>query len=293
MPTHVELGTVWIDVSVSESHSLSAEVSEHPVESGTDVTDNIRPTPRTIRVEGLVTNYPIEEPLSHIGTARASRAGYQINAAPNTLPRVPPNSIEIEGEPTTYGLNRAPGFGQALALASGITGALGLPRQLPRRKYAAEQNNLDRSASRGWQVSALTFTEDFDRVRAVYDALCQIVDAAQPVQLVTGLEVYDTVALSDLSFERSGDIGRNTLKFSASCKVMRTVAAQSVPVPAEQRGKPGVSRGKQTTTVTPPATLSDAAKAQLRASLIEKAKLLGPDAFAGLLGSIGFGGGGG
>jgi hypothetical protein len=291
MPTHVEIGTIWIDVSVSETHSLSAEVSEHPVETGPDVTDNIRPTPRTIRIDGLVTNYPIEEPLSHIGSARASRAGYQISAAPGNLPRVPPYTVEIEGEPTSYGLNRIPGFGQALALASNLTGALGLPTQLPRRKYAAEQINVDGRASRGWQVSALTFTEDFDRVRAVYDALCQIVDAAQPVQLVTGLEVYDTVALSDLSFERSGEIGRNTLKFSASCKVMRTVAAQTVPVPAEERGKPAASRGKQTTTETDPAKLSDSAKAQLRASLIEKAKLLGPDAFKGLLSGLpGFGG---
>lgn len=282
MPTHVEIGTVWIDVSVSETHSLSAEVSEHPVEVGQDVTDNIRPTPRTIRIEGLVTNYPIEEPLSHIGSARATKAGYAINAAPGTLPRVPPSSIQIEGEPTTYGLDRIPGFGQGLALASALTGAIGLPTQLPRRQYAAEQTNVDTRAFTTWQVQALTFTEDFDRVRAVYDALCQIVDAAQPVQLVTGLEVYDTVALSDLSFERSGDVGRNTLKFSASCKVLRTVAAETVPVPKEQRGNPASSRGKQTTAETDPNSLSDAAKAQLKASLIEKIKLLGKDAFKGL-----------
>ena len=48
-----------LDVAVSESHVLGSEVSEHPVESGSDVTDNVRTTPVVLTIEGIVSNTPI------------------------------------------------------------------------------------------------------------------------------------------------------------------------------------------------------------------------------------------
>jgi hypothetical protein len=70
MPANLTIGTIWIDVSISETHGLTAEVSSHPVEQGPDVADNIRPAPRTIQIDGLVTNHPTETPLSHAGSAQ-------------------------------------------------------------------------------------------------------------------------------------------------------------------------------------------------------------------------------
>lgn len=48
-----------IDVSLSEEHSFESEVTEYPVEKGADITDNIRPKPIQITMEGLVSNTPI------------------------------------------------------------------------------------------------------------------------------------------------------------------------------------------------------------------------------------------
>jgi len=274
MPANLTIGPIWIDVSISEKHGLTAEVSDHPVERGTNIVDHIRPTPRTVQIEGLVTNHPTEQPLSHAGGARALEGGGDLTIDVATIPgrRVPPMTFELLGEPTDYGLGFIPGSGQATALAGAITGALGLEVNRPRRRYAAEQHHVDTSGRTFFAVNALTFSEEFDRVGAVYAALVQVVNDAQPVRLVTGLDIYDSVALTDLSFDRSAEIGPNVLRFSATCTVLRVVSAQTVraPVPTEHRGKPAQSRGKQQTTPTEPAKLPTAAQAQLHTSFVDR-----------------------
>jgi hypothetical protein len=221
-PRHVTIGDVWIDVSVREGHELQAEVTEHPVESGANVADHIRPLPAAISIEGIVTNHPIELPRSHAGTARASSA-----------------SIEVEGEPSMGALSMVPGVDQGVALL----GAL----------------KLDVRSKVAFAAMALHFTEPFDRVSAVHAALVSIVERRQLVTIVTGLMTYDNVALTSLSIERSGAVGRDKLEFSASGRVLRIVRSQTakLPDPVDARGKPGKSRGKQPTAKVDPATLTD------------------------------------
>ena len=48
-----------LDASVSESHVDSAEIVSHPVEIGIDVSDHIRRLPRTLEINGVVTNTPV------------------------------------------------------------------------------------------------------------------------------------------------------------------------------------------------------------------------------------------
>lgn len=55
----VKIGEVAVAASISESHNLEAEITEHPIESGSDITDHYRPSPKTIQIEALVTNTPI------------------------------------------------------------------------------------------------------------------------------------------------------------------------------------------------------------------------------------------
>jgi hypothetical protein len=50
---------VEFDASVSEAHNDEVEVTEHPVEDGSDVADHIRKLPNVITIEGLITNTPI------------------------------------------------------------------------------------------------------------------------------------------------------------------------------------------------------------------------------------------
>lgn len=259
-PTHVEIGEVWIDVSVRESHEITAEVSDHPVETGSNVTDHVRPLPRTISIDGIVTNHPLELPLSHAGSARIDTSAIELQVASNPLPRVPPSSIAIEGEPSAGMLSLIPGVDQGIAL-------LGALRLEVRNKVqlSADQHNVNPNARTSLAANVLHFTEPFDRVGAVNEALQSIVDTSQLVTVVTGLAIYQSVALTSLTVERGSDIGANTLKFSATGKVLRFVESEvvQVPDPVNPRGKPAQSQGKQATSAVDPASLSPAAKASL------------------------------
>jgi hypothetical protein len=57
--TRATIGVVQFDVSVSEKHSASVEVTGHPVEEGSEISDHIRALPETVEINGVVTNTPI------------------------------------------------------------------------------------------------------------------------------------------------------------------------------------------------------------------------------------------
>lgn len=49
-----------IDAAINETHTLRAQVTDHPVEEGSDVTDNVRLLSRTFSVQGVVSDSPLE-----------------------------------------------------------------------------------------------------------------------------------------------------------------------------------------------------------------------------------------
>ena len=67
----VMINNYLIDVSVKEDHSFTADVTDYPVESGGSLSDNIRPKPITVTIEGIVSN----SPLGEITTSRRTFAG--------------------------------------------------------------------------------------------------------------------------------------------------------------------------------------------------------------------------
>lgn len=53
---------VVIDATIHETHDVKAQVTEHQVETGSNVTDHIRPLPREVTLEGVITNTPLAAP---------------------------------------------------------------------------------------------------------------------------------------------------------------------------------------------------------------------------------------
>lgn len=53
------IGDVSLDCTVSETHNATATVTDHPVESGSTITDHIRPEPLQLTITGIVSNTPI------------------------------------------------------------------------------------------------------------------------------------------------------------------------------------------------------------------------------------------
>lgn len=52
---------VTFDLTISEGHEMTSEVTEHPVEVGSNISDHVRPNPQALTLELYVTNTPIED----------------------------------------------------------------------------------------------------------------------------------------------------------------------------------------------------------------------------------------
>jgi hypothetical protein len=56
----VLIGDVTVDCSISETHSRAADITEHPVEEGSDIADHYRAKPREVQINGMVSSTPLE-----------------------------------------------------------------------------------------------------------------------------------------------------------------------------------------------------------------------------------------
>lgn len=55
----VRIGLVEFDASLSETHSMNAAVTDHPVEEGSEISDHIRRQPDSVQITGIVSDTPI------------------------------------------------------------------------------------------------------------------------------------------------------------------------------------------------------------------------------------------
>lgn len=55
----LKIGEIAVDASIGEQHILEGEVTDHPVEEGSDVTDHYRVKPRGVQINGVITNTPL------------------------------------------------------------------------------------------------------------------------------------------------------------------------------------------------------------------------------------------
>ena len=65
--------TIVFDATLKEEHTFDADVTEHGVEAGSAVNDNVRAKPDTLKLEVLVTDYPLSTKGS--GTGGAAELG--------------------------------------------------------------------------------------------------------------------------------------------------------------------------------------------------------------------------
>lgn len=56
---------IGLDATVEERHVAPSTVTDHAVESGTDVADHIRPEPDMLAIQGVISNTPILLPKDH------------------------------------------------------------------------------------------------------------------------------------------------------------------------------------------------------------------------------------
>ena len=55
-----KVGEVELDATISQVHNLEADVSDHSVEEGSDISDHVRPRPKVIQLDGQVSDVAVE-----------------------------------------------------------------------------------------------------------------------------------------------------------------------------------------------------------------------------------------
>jgi hypothetical protein len=55
-----KIGEVELDATISQVHTLEADVSDHSVEEGSDISDHVRPRPKMVQLDGQVSDVAIE-----------------------------------------------------------------------------------------------------------------------------------------------------------------------------------------------------------------------------------------
>ena len=77
--------SVFLDASPAQQHVTTAQVTDHQVEEGPSVVDYIRPMPKRVTINGVVTNTPIAAPRDHAGGATAQQKSSQYNVGGATF----------------------------------------------------------------------------------------------------------------------------------------------------------------------------------------------------------------
>jgi len=81
--------SIHVDAVISESVTVSAEVTTDPVEKGAAITDHVIPNPDTWTIQGFVSNHPLE---------RSNTPGVVGQAIPVELPTPSPRAGNVVGE---------------------------------------------------------------------------------------------------------------------------------------------------------------------------------------------------
>ena len=252
---------VQLDVYDSETHGMPTEVTEFPVEDGPDISDNVRRKPKTLTIEGYVSDTPL--PQNHgSGTNGGTHAASLDSLTLNT-----PGSAKWHGELTNLDVPASPLRANVAALASAgfnaLAGALGFT--------GAPQANLRKpDARQPEQTTALTWAWPSwsSRVAETFALLEKAYDTAALMTLTTDIKTYTNMVFADqgLQVPRKTDDG-NGAPFTLDLKQIRVVQSQTVtaPKPAEPSGQLKKAAGSKATKDNP----SEADASAKRKSLLD------------------------
>lgn len=79
------IASIVLDASVQETHTTSATVTSHPVESGADLTDHVHKEPDTIQITGIISNTSTVFPQALPGVALAGSIANLFSGSSNDL----------------------------------------------------------------------------------------------------------------------------------------------------------------------------------------------------------------
>lgn len=206
-------GFVKFDAVTAESWNSVMQITQHPVEEGSDIVDHARPEPERLTLEAYVSNKPGMDNIR--GTTDQSLMAFK------GVELVFPKN-ENAGPPllSPGGLTKA-----ATNLVSKIGAAIfGAP--LPPK------------------ATVLMPTGDFpDRDRKVLEKLHQLRKERQLIKVYSRIAEMDNLLIESIGTPRSPTDG-NGLVFNIEFMQVRFAKSETVPAPYEVRALPPVKKGR-------------------------------------------------
>lgn len=155
------IGDLALDCTVTETHTATSTVTQHPVESGANITDHIRPDPVKLAITGIVSDTPIG--------AREVQKALNVGGV----------SVQIRQQDTP---TSPVGFGRAAwskleEIRNAAKPVTVLTRDKKYESMAMVLLSIPKEAKNG---GALYFTAQFEQVRIVFNRSTRIVVAKAP-----------------------------------------------------------------------------------------------------------------
>ena len=200
----------FFDVTISDEVEKVLDVTDHPVETGGDISDNARKRMDRFSFEVIVSDTPIVDPQgfenSYGGTF--GQVAVQLQTGTRQIPLNPLGAI-TEG---------------ALALAGAGTGL----------------------GTQGQSVTALVWTGTFDKVSDMLTLLDSVQVNANLLKIVTSKYSFDNVMLTQIKQMRDKDIGSGA-RYRLEFKQIRLVTLEftNAPIPSQPRGNPPANQGSK------------------------------------------------
>jgi len=216
---------ITFDVIEAETHETISEITSHPVESGVEITDHIRPQPDRLSLVAYVTNQPIYvNPLTERG---------ELLNFPLEIPEYFPSAEALLTSPGGALRFGAGALGDAIGDLVGLGGPSG--------------------------AQLLAFSEPFNAIVETYEALIELQKNGVALAVFTPVRAYEDMVLERVSTPRTvGDAG---VAFQIDVRQLRIVESGVVaapPIPVEPRGVPESAKGGQG--AKPPDAGEDAVK---------------------------------
>jgi hypothetical protein len=224
---------IGFDTTLSEAHGSEVEATDHAVEQGTDITDNIRPKPTIFGCVVYVSNTPVipasqglelgDPSILHAGSTPANTPGYP---AVNDIPI--PFPAQALAQPPGAPLFTPGGIFQAAAKGIGAAlDAIGLG-----------------GSPQVTQFSPVQFVGVFDAVKNTLEALLKLQTSGSTCTVFTSIREYEDMVLTKVMLPRDHfGGGEVTLEF----KHINFVETATVPAPKPTvpQGQPVQKKGDQ------------------------------------------------
>lgn len=268
--------TLQFDGVTDESWDAENEASEHPVETGSNITDNVRVGLAKCQLTVFCTNEPHQPNSFTTPTLTATTINIPGPADQDAEASIPDNpdrtqppdtvtaklwdntlnfSAALKGVGSLVGGAVGGSTGSIVGTAlGGIAGALLNPPHEKDETFSPLGGlGVDPNVGDQFKVQLYTQSSTDDFVERMYSALDTLRTSATLITVVGSKNFKENMVITAVNMHRSADTGTGA-EFTISLQEIRFVSTQTVTAPAATvpRAKPPVNKGPQNPKPAPP-----------------------------------------